>query len=48
MNVADEGSPKKKRRRDKKEDHSYGITRGIDFKEVTAVVNFDLPDTYAQ
>ena len=47
LDDADEKSPKK-RKRNKKEDQSYGVTRGIDFKEVKAVVNFDLPDTYAQ
>jgi ATP-dependent RNA helicase DDX56/DBP9 len=35
--------PKKKRRRDR--DPDYGISRGIDFKNVTCVLNFDLPSS---
>ncbi|KAH6843026.1 P-loop containing nucleoside triphosphate hydrolase protein [Chaetomium sp. MPI-CAGE-AT-0009] len=34
--------PKKKRRQQKK-DEEYGVSRGIDFKNVAAVVNFDMP-----
>ncbi|KAL2144811.1 hypothetical protein VTI28DRAFT_8473 [Corynascus sepedonium] len=33
--------PKKKRRH--KKDEEYGVSRGIDFKNVAAVVNFDMP-----
>lgn len=35
--------PRKKRRRDR--DLDYGISRGIDFKNVTCVLNFDLPSS---
>jgi len=42
---AGEDQPKKKRKmggkRDK--DQEYGVSRGIDFKNVAAVINFDLP-----
>ncbi|KAK3316107.1 P-loop containing nucleoside triphosphate hydrolase protein [Apodospora peruviana] len=34
--------PKKKRKTHKK-DEEYGVSRGIDFKNVAAVINFDLP-----
>ena len=34
--------PKKKRKTGKK-DQEYGVSRGIDFKNVAAVINFDLP-----
>ena len=38
---------KKKRRTDKKDkrDKEYGVSRGIDFKNVACVLNFDLPTT---
>jgi ATP-dependent RNA helicase DDX56/DBP9 len=36
--------PKKKRRKDKR-DKDYGVARGIDFKNVACVLNFDLPTT---
>ncbi|KAL8297245.1 hypothetical protein RB597_006360 [Gaeumannomyces tritici] len=49
---ADEGDskpkgsrPKKKRRTGPKRDKQYGVSRGIDFKNVAVVVNFDLPLT---
>ncbi|KAH8847883.1 ATP-dependent DNA/RNA helicase [Pyricularia oryzae] len=35
--------PKKKRKMDRKRDKQYGVSRGIDFKNVAVVVNFDLP-----
>lgn len=36
-------SPQKKKRKNGKRDHEYGISRGIDFKNVAAVLNFDFP-----
>ncbi|KAK6822773.1 hypothetical protein PG990_015210 [Apiospora arundinis] len=36
-------NPPKKKRRSAKRDKEYGVSRGIDFKGVAAVVNFDLP-----
>ncbi|KAI9159036.1 ATP-dependent RNA helicase DBP9 [Paramyrothecium foliicola] len=38
----EEQQPKKKRKTAKR-DREYGISRGIDFKNVAAVINFDLP-----
>ena len=38
-------SPKKKARKSTKTDKEYGISRGIDFKNVACVLNFDLPTT---
>jgi ATP-dependent RNA helicase DDX56/DBP9 len=35
----------KKKRRIAKRDKEYGISRGIDFKNVACVINFDLPTT---
>jgi ATP-dependent RNA helicase DDX56/DBP9 len=37
--------PKKKRRKLAKNDKEYGVARGIDFKNVACVLNFDLPTT---
>jgi ATP-dependent RNA helicase DDX56/DBP9 len=37
--------PSKKKRRTAKKDKDYGISRGIDFKNVACVLNFDLPTT---
>ncbi|TKX27175.1 ATP-dependent RNA helicase dbp9 [Elsinoe australis] len=37
-----DGLPKKKRKRNE-QDAEYGISRGIDFKNVSCVLNFDLP-----
>ncbi|TID23459.1 putative glucan endo-1-3-beta-glucosidase [Venturia nashicola] len=37
--------PPKKRRRKDKRDRDYGVARGIDFKNVACVLNFDLPTT---
>ncbi|MCJ1473017.1 ATP-dependent DNA/RNA helicase [Lambiella insularis] len=37
--------PKKKRRNPPKKDKEYGISRGIDFRNVACVLNFDLPRT---
>ncbi|KLU81235.1 ATP-dependent RNA helicase DBP9, variant [Magnaporthiopsis poae ATCC 64411] len=37
--------PKKKRKTGPKRDKQYGVSRGIDFKNVAVVVNFDLPLT---
>lgn len=42
-NTDDNKAPKKKRRRTSRHDREYGVSRGIDFKNVTAVINFDLP-----
>ncbi|OAA43564.1 ATP-dependent RNA helicase DBP9 [Cordyceps fumosorosea ARSEF 2679] len=39
---ASEKRPKKKRK-SAKQDLEYGVSRGIDFKNVAAVINFDLP-----
>ncbi|PHH61622.1 hypothetical protein CDD81_8137 [Ophiocordyceps australis] len=36
--------PRKKRKM-RQEDKEYGVSRGIDFKNVAAVINFDLPKT---
>ncbi|SPQ27029.1 f577e402-693f-4fe0-a711-d710198d7085 [Thermothielavioides terrestris] len=38
----DNVEPPKKRRKNRK-DEEYGVSRGIDFKNVAAVVNFDMP-----
>ena len=38
-------APKKRRRKIPKKDKEYGISRGIDFKNVACVLNFDLPTT---
>ena len=35
--------PKKKKRKNSKRDKEYGISRGIDFKNVACVLNLDLP-----
>ena len=35
--------PSKKKRRTLKKDKEYGVSRGIDFKNVACVLNFDLP-----
>lgn len=40
-----EKPPKKKRRSTRQRDLEYGVSRGIDFKNVAAVINFDLPTT---
>ncbi|KAF5024705.1 hypothetical protein F66182_3219 [Fusarium sp. NRRL 66182] len=37
--------PKKKARKAKGGDKEYGVSRGVDFKKVSAVINFDLPTT---
>ncbi|KAK6196859.1 Structural maintenance of chromosomes protein 3 [Pestalotiopsis sp. IQ-011] len=37
-----DAQPKKKKRKSPK-DHEYGVSRGIDFRNVSCVVNFDLP-----
>ena len=37
--------PRKKKRKSAKRDKEYGISRGIDFKNVACVLNFDLPTT---
>lgn len=34
-----------KRRKKKKSDREYGVTRGVDFVDVACVVNFDLPSS---
>jgi ATP-dependent RNA helicase DDX56/DBP9 len=38
-----EAAPKKKKRKTTKRDKEFGVSRGIDFKNVRAVINFDLP-----
>ncbi|KAI9696675.1 MAG: ATP-dependent DNA/RNA helicase [Bogoriella megaspora] len=37
--------PPKKKQKTSKQDKEYGVSRGIDFKNVACVVNFDLPVT---
>ena len=37
--------PIKKKRKHAKKDKEYGISRGIDFQDVSCVLNFDLPTT---
>ncbi|KFA49185.1 hypothetical protein S40293_07190 [Stachybotrys chartarum IBT 40293] len=39
----DERRHPKKKRKTSKRDREYGVSRGIDFKNVAAVINFDLP-----
>ena len=41
----EEKPKKKKRKTSRKQDQEYGVSRGIDFKNVAAVINFDLPTT---
>ncbi|SPN98512.1 probable ATP-dependent RNA helicase dbp9 [Cephalotrichum gorgonifer] len=36
-------APKKKKQKTSRRDKEYGVSRGIDFKNVACVVNFDLP-----
>lgn len=40
---AAEGGPKKKKQRMARRDKEFGVSRGIDFKNVACVINFDLP-----
>lgn len=40
-----EGKNAKKKRKLSKRDSEYGVSRGIDFKNVGTVINFDLPTT---
>ena len=40
---AEPEQPSKKKRKTVKKDKEYGISRGIDFKNVACVLNFDLP-----
>lgn len=40
-----EAKPPKKKRKQAKRDKEYGVSRGIDFKNVACVLNFDLPTT---
>lgn len=40
-----EAKPKTKKRRRHERDAEYGISRGIDFKNVSCVLNFDLPQS---
>jgi len=42
---AKEEEPKKKNKGSDKKDQEFGVTRGVDFKEVEAVINFDFPLT---
>ena len=46
-NASSSSSSKKneKSKGKKKSDHEYGVSRGIDFQNVKAVINFDFPDT---
>lgn len=37
--------PSRKKRKTVKKDREYGVSRGIDFKHVACVLNFDLPTT---
>ncbi|EOD49485.1 Helicase [Neofusicoccum parvum] len=37
--------PPKKKRKGRKKDKEYGVARGIDFQNVSLVLNFDLPTT---
>lgn len=39
----EKGSRPKKKRKTPKRDKEYGVSRGIDFKNVACVINFDLP-----
>jgi len=41
----DVAEPSKKKRKYAKKDKEYGISRGIDFQDVSCVLNFDLPIT---
>ncbi|KAK8205232.1 ATP-dependent RNA helicase-like protein dbp9 [Phyllosticta capitalensis] len=41
----DESEPPRKKRKARKRDKEYGIARGIDFQNVSLVLNFDLPTT---
>lgn len=41
----EDDKPKKKRQKQSKRSRDYGISRGIDFHNVTLVLNFDLPST---
>lgn len=41
----DTAEPSKKKRKHAKKDKEYGISRGIDFQNVSCVLNFDLPTT---
>jgi ATP-dependent RNA helicase DDX56/DBP9 len=42
--AGDEGKPRpSKKQRKSKKDREYGVSRGIDFRYVTCVLNFDLP-----
>ncbi|POS78869.1 ATP-dependent RNA helicase DBP9 [Diaporthe helianthi] len=36
-------APARKKRKSSKRDKEYGVSRGIDFKHVSAVINFDFP-----
>lgn len=38
-----EEAPKKKKRKTSRKDKEFGVSRGIDFKNVACVINFDLP-----
>jgi len=40
-----EVEPAKKKRKRTRQDAEYGVSRGIDFKNVACVINFDLPTT---
>ncbi|KAK2624601.1 hypothetical protein QTJ16_005794 [Diplocarpon rosae] len=41
--AAPDAQPSKKKRKTIKKDKEYGVSRGIDFKNVACVLNFDLP-----
>lgn len=43
--VADANVSKKQKKFEVKKDEEYGVSRGVDFKNVACVLNFDLPTT---
>lgn len=43
--ITPKAEPSKKKRKTAKKDKEYGVSRGIDFKNVACVLNFDLPTT---
>ncbi|KAI8900299.1 P-loop containing nucleoside triphosphate hydrolase protein [Globomyces pollinis-pini] len=45
---AETKSKSKKKNRKRRQDGEYGVSRGIDFKNVSAVINFDMPPSSRQ
>lgn len=43
--TASEVSQKKRNKKSAKKDNEYGVSRGVDFRNVACVLNFDLPTT---